>query len=133
MSSRNLSERIEASLKSDDACHDLRMLARDFVTEGVSKNELNDAFIHACAEFPANSNQDYPFAKELGETLELLALWTSEYHPEWPAPWYSGQGFEQYKTKQAIVESNAWLLSAIAAAKLGQRTYRVGPKRQTEP
>ena len=93
------------------------MLARQFVTEGLPKKEINDALIHACADFPANSNPNDPFAEELYATLELLALWTSEFHPEWPAPWYSGWGFEQHKPEQTIADSNAWLHAAIATAK----------------
>ena len=107
--------RIDEAINSDDACHNLRYLARDLVSEGHSKHLLNDAFLNALASYPANLRTQYEFQQELGETLQLLALWTSEHHLSWPEPWYSGQGFEDHKTPEEIANAETWLQHAISS------------------
>ncbi|QDV69901.1 hypothetical protein Poly24_36190 [Rosistilla carotiformis] len=90
------------------------MLAREFVSEGHSKHLLNDAFLDALALFPANIRAAYPFQHELRETLQLLALWTRDHHTQWPAPWYSGQGFENHKTPEEVATAENWLRDELA-------------------
>ena len=111
----DIETRIDASINSADACHDLRLLARNLASEGHAKHLLNDAFLDALADFPTNLRSEYEFRQELKETLELLALWTSEHHVTWPEPWYSGQGFEDRKSPDEVATAEAWLRDAIAS------------------
>jgi hypothetical protein len=111
----DIENRIIEAINAEDACQDLRNLARDFVAEGHPKQTLNDAFLNALVSFPANLRTRHQFQQELGETLELLTLWTSKHHRSWPEPWYSGQGFEEHKSPDEIAIAETWLKHAITS------------------
>ncbi len=62
----------------------LRKLARDLVSEGFPKGEINSAYLEELLRFVATNDENAAAYHDIRHTLELIWLWTSEFNPEYP-------------------------------------------------
>lgn len=122
------SREIERSLGSQDPIRELRFAARRLAGEGIEKKVLHRVFLIELLRFKYSNLVEYRYADELRETLELLVLWTSVFHPQFPEGWISGWPYkveDGAKDSATVKLAEAWLSSVLnggaMAEKLSQR------------
>jgi hypothetical protein len=106
------------ALRESDPCRAVRLAARDMVTQKVAKHVMFRVFLIELLRFEYSELAAYEFAAELLEVLELLVLWTSDFHPEFPDKWLSGQPFDGKQGAKDILVANRaqdWLRSIVQA------------------
>jgi hypothetical protein len=105
--------KIKTSMLTVDPVPSLKSEVLQLIIDGCDRQIINHVLIVELIHF-LYSTRDYDFKQELGETLELMILWTSRFHPECPEPWYSGPPFDgttRAKDAEIVAKAEAWLES----------------------